>query len=598
MEVKAMNPYGTLDNDLTNLIGEGDADELQDEGLSDDEDVDVDELEKRIWRDRIRLKHLKEKQRLRGQTEGSKPKQSYDQARRKKMSRAQDGILKYMLKMMEVCKAQGFVYGIIPEKGKPVSGASDNLRAWWKEKVKFDRNGPAAVAKYQAEHGLLKRVEQAVVAAPTPLTLQELQDTTLGSLLSALMPYCNPPQRKYPLEKGLAPPWWPTGNEDWWTQVGVQKGRGAPPYKKPHDLKKSWKVGVLTAVIKHMFPDIAKIRNIIRQSKCLQDKMTAKENSTWMMILNQEEALAQQESNVGSAITSDDNMEVGLSRNRVNEYVVEGLDEESTFAANNEGGADMEITHAFNTNTAMTPKGGFISEGSLPVYEKRIPPVEAGRKRKQPDSSADTLRGNYPHRDGFHPQNNRRGHVISNSSHQNSLHRVDMVDGLNQQSHMPPENYSPAELQGRANANAVKHRFVDGNPQAEFGRFGQHDQPAGTLGALNGRDHSEGNVVTDIEVQREFRDASTVSFGENVIYGEGYNRGIHGDGLQNAGLSSYNNGGKVVESGFQSPQNMDPQDEFGFSSRYNIGVANTDSLEGEELDSFPCYEDFIWFFGS
>ncbi|WVZ25484.1 hypothetical protein V8G54_004028 [Vigna mungo] len=51
-----------------------------------------------------------------------------EQARRKKISRAQDGILKYMLKMMEVCKAQGFVYGIIPEKGKLVTGASDNLR--------------------------------------------------------------------------------------------------------------------------------------------------------------------------------------------------------------------------------------------------------------------------------------------------------------------------------------------------------------------------------------------------------------------------------------------------------------------------------------
>ncbi|KAJ6414377.1 hypothetical protein OIU84_003385 [Salix udensis] len=47
-----------------------------------------------------------------------KPKQTTDQARRKKMARAQDGILKYMLKLMEVCKARGFVYGIIPEKGK------------------------------------------------------------------------------------------------------------------------------------------------------------------------------------------------------------------------------------------------------------------------------------------------------------------------------------------------------------------------------------------------------------------------------------------------------------------------------------------------
>ena len=50
-------------------------------------------------------------------------------------SRAQDGILKYMLKLMEVCKARGFVYGIIPKKGKPMSGASDNIRAWWKEEV-------------------------------------------------------------------------------------------------------------------------------------------------------------------------------------------------------------------------------------------------------------------------------------------------------------------------------------------------------------------------------------------------------------------------------------------------------------------------------
>uniref|UniRef100_A0A0E0CPZ4 Ethylene insensitive 3-like DNA-binding domain-containing protein n=1 Tax=Oryza meridionalis TaxID=40149 RepID=A0A0E0CPZ4_9ORYZ len=48
--------------------------------------------------------------------------------------------------------AVGFVYGIIPEKGKPVSSASDNLRSCWKEKVRFVRNGPAAIAKYQADN--------------------------------------------------------------------------------------------------------------------------------------------------------------------------------------------------------------------------------------------------------------------------------------------------------------------------------------------------------------------------------------------------------------------------------------------------------------
>ncbi|KAF5729363.1 hypothetical protein HS088_TW21G01528 [Tripterygium wilfordii] len=100
-----------------------------------DEDMDVDELERRMWRDRMLLKRLKEQNKNKEGIDSAKQRQSQEQARRKKMSRAQDGILKYMLKMMEVCKAQGFVYGIIPEKGKPVGGASDNLRAWWKEKV-------------------------------------------------------------------------------------------------------------------------------------------------------------------------------------------------------------------------------------------------------------------------------------------------------------------------------------------------------------------------------------------------------------------------------------------------------------------------------
>ncbi|KAK7852769.1 protein ethylene insensitive 3 [Quercus suber] len=117
-----------------------------------DEEIDVDELERRMWRDKMRLKRLKEQSKGKEGIDLVKQRQSQEQARRKKMSRAQDGILKYMLKMMEVCKAQGFVYGIIPEKGKPVTGASDNLREWWKDKVRFDRNGPAAIAnEYDVE---------------------------------------------------------------------------------------------------------------------------------------------------------------------------------------------------------------------------------------------------------------------------------------------------------------------------------------------------------------------------------------------------------------------------------------------------------------
>ncbi|OIT38911.1 PREDICTED: ETHYLENE INSENSITIVE 3-like 3 protein [Nicotiana attenuata] len=259
-----------------------------------DEEIEPEELERRMWKDRIKLKRLKERQKLAALKAAEKQnnKQVTDQARRKKMSRAQDGILKYMLKLMEVCNARGFVYGIIPDKGKPVSGASDNIRAWWKEKVKFDKNGPAAIAKYEAEC----RAKGEGVGSQNGnagSVLQDLQDATLGSLLSSLMQHCDPPQRKYPLEKGVSPPWWPTGNEEWWSKTGLPKGQN-PPYKKPHDLKKMWKVGVLTAVIKHMSPDIAKIRRLVRQSKCLQDKMTAKESSIWLAVLSREESILQQ----------------------------------------------------------------------------------------------------------------------------------------------------------------------------------------------------------------------------------------------------------------------------------------------------------------
>lgn len=270
-----------------------------------DEDIEPEELQKRMFKDRIKFKRLKERQKLAQQAAGKqKAKQSTDQARRKKMSRAQDGILKYMLKLMEVCNVRAFVYAIIPEKGKPVSGSSDNIREWWKEKVKFDKNGPAAIAKYEAE--CLAKVEGAGNHnGSSHNVLQDLQDATLGSLLSSLMQHCDPPQRKYPLEKGVPPPWWPSGVEEWWIKLGLPKGQ-TPPYKKPHDLKKMWKVGVLTAVIKHMSPDIVKIRRLVRQSKCLQDKMTAKESLIWLSVLNREEALIQQpSSDIGSSVISE-----------------------------------------------------------------------------------------------------------------------------------------------------------------------------------------------------------------------------------------------------------------------------------------------------
>lgn len=299
-----------------------------------DEEIDADDLERRMWKDRVRLKRIKERQKAGSQGAQTKetPKKISDQAQRKKMSRAQDGILKYMLKLMEVCKVRGFVYGIIPEKGKPVSGSSDNIRAWWKEKVKFDKNGPAAIAKYEEECLAFGKSDG---NRNSQFVLQDLQDATLGSLLSSLMQHCDPPQRKYPLEKGTPPPWWPTGNEEWWVKLGLPKSQ-SPPYRKPHDLKKMWKVGVLTAVINHMLPDIAKIKRHVRQSKCLQDKMTAKESAIWLAVLNQEESLIQQPSsdNGNSNVTETHRRGNNADRrkpvvNSDSDYDVDGTEEAS-----------------------------------------------------------------------------------------------------------------------------------------------------------------------------------------------------------------------------------------------------------------------------
>ncbi|KAI8573137.1 hypothetical protein RHMOL_Rhmol01G0255600 [Rhododendron molle] len=306
-----MDPFMIGANGLDD-ISDIEVDDIRGENIAEkdvsDEEIEAEDLKMRMWRDSIKLKRIKEREKLAAQEAAEKqklkPKQISNQAQRKKMSRAQDGILKYMLKLMEVCKARGFVYGIIPEKGKPVSGASDNVRAWWKEKVKFDKNGPLAIAKHEAE-ALAKEKGNGSQKGNSQSCLQDLQDATLGSLLSSLMQHCDPPQRKYPLEKGVPPPWWPTGNEEWWgKKLGLPRGQ-SPPYRKPHDLKKMWKVGVLTAVIKHMSPDVAKIRRLVRKSKCLQDKMTAKESSLWLGVLSREESLIQQPSsdNATSGIT-------------------------------------------------------------------------------------------------------------------------------------------------------------------------------------------------------------------------------------------------------------------------------------------------------
>ncbi|GLU20437.1 hypothetical protein SLE2022_366380 [Rubroshorea leprosula] len=253
------------------------------ESGEDEEELSYDEPKKRMWKDHLRIQKLKEKR----NEEDTDSEAKQEKSRRKKMSRGQDSILKYMVKIVEMCEGQGFVYGIVPGKGKPLTGSSDSLQEWWKEKVRFKKNAPLAIA------GILPPVLEQGQLDPASCMhlLQDLQDTTLGSILSALMQHCIPPQRRFPLENGLPLPWWPTGNELWWGEQGVAQDQGPPPYRKPHDLKKAWKVSVLAAVIKHMLPNLDRMRRLVRQSKSLQDKMTAKETAAWSKVVDQEKTL-------------------------------------------------------------------------------------------------------------------------------------------------------------------------------------------------------------------------------------------------------------------------------------------------------------------
>nr|AOS89825.1 ethylene insensitive 3-like 1 [Phalaenopsis aphrodite subsp. formosana] len=260
-----------------------------------DDGMTIEDLQRRIWFDQLRIERMREQeqqQQLHVEESANncidptdnKLNPKLQQTRRKKLSRVRDSLIKYMLQLTDECKAQGYVYGIISETGKTITGSSDNLRAWWKDQVRFSHSAPKALEDFARE-----RCTPGSRSAAPPGSLKDLSDTMLGSLLSAMMPHCNPPQRRFQLEKGVAPPWWPTGYETWWALNDMTKNVPPPPYRKPHDLKKAWKVGVLLSIIKHMAPDLDMVRRLVRKSKCLQEKMSARDLKIWMAAVKDEE---------------------------------------------------------------------------------------------------------------------------------------------------------------------------------------------------------------------------------------------------------------------------------------------------------------------
>ncbi|XP_057953529.1 ETHYLENE INSENSITIVE 3-like 3 protein [Malania oleifera] len=619
---------------VDDMLGDGSDIELDDirygndaEKEVSDEEIEAEELEQRMWKDRVKLKRIKERQKLAVQqaAEKQKPKQTTDQARRKKMSRAQDGILKYMLKLMEVCKARGFVYGIIPEKGKPVSGSSDNIRAWWKEKVKFDKNGPAAIAKYEAECFAVGEADRNR-SGNSQSILQDLQDATLGSLLSSLMQHCDPPQRKYPLEKGVPPPWWPSGNDGWWVKLGLPKGQ-TPPYKKPHDLKKMWKVGVLTAVIKHMSPDIAKIRRLVRQSKCLQDKMTAKESSIWLGVLSREESLIRQPSsdNGMSGITETPPGGRGEKRKTAasseSDYDVDGVDDGVVSASSKDDRRIQQVD--------VGPVGNLGNNTHLVQDKEQIekrPRRKKSRARLNPaeplpavplndnegSSSADHQPAlplnDHPHED---PRN-----TVPDINHTDGqlvvyrMHEPQQDDGtitslrpqekdLQGPSQYPHSEFDHFSTLPSADIISTQSMFVGGGPllypvgqSNELHHGSTYDFYNPSVGYGPSHDGQQSQVGIN-EHNKRTEDAGVLELGlhrnETSIAGGNLNRHVE--------ETFQSNGEKPVENHFGSPINSLPLDYIGLDSPFHLGIDGTSTFGTTDMEFFYD-DDFIQYFGA
>ncbi|GJN33607.1 hypothetical protein PR202_gb22227 [Eleusine coracana subsp. coracana] len=566
----------------------GDSSDFEVEGIQNlnendvsDEEIEPEELARRMWKDRVRLRRIKERQQRlalqQAELEKSRQKPVSDQALRKKISRAHDGILKYMLKLMEVCHARGFVYGIIPDKGKPVSGASDNIRAWWKEKVKFDKNGPAAIAKYESENMVATNAQNGGVK--NNHSLMDLQDATLGSLLSSLMQHCDPPQRKYPLEKGTPPPWWPSGNEEWWIDLGLPTGQ-VPPYKKPHDLKKVWKVGVLTGVIKHMSPNFDKIRNHIRKSKCLQDKMTAKESLIWLGVLQREEQLVHRLDNGVSEITYHSVAEGRCieTYSSSNEYDVDGFEGAPLSTSSKDDEQDL-------SPVAQSPEEHTQKRGSERAYNKRsnqIVPYSAGTKEPPKKKRA-----------------RRNSTVVMsetqriNNTPENSRNMIPDMNRLDQLEISGPANQIVVFNQGGSTSDALQHR---GDAQVQAHLPGTEVNSFGNAQAANATPVSIYMGAQHLPYQNSDTTRSKSGNAFQVDAGSGLNNLPSGyqtlPAKQSLPLSMMDH--HTVPVGTRAPADNGPY------SDHMIGGVNSTSVPGDmqQLIDYPFYGEQDKFVGS
>jgi hypothetical protein len=96
-------------------------------------------------------------------------------------------------------------------------------------------------------------------------------------------------------------------------------------------------------------------------------------------------------------------------------------------------------------------------------------------------------------------------------------------------------------------------------------------------------------------------DARALATTEDVVPCEqGYVRDVNAARLllNTTGLPAYDDG-KSLDAHVDPPHHhIEPHDLFDFASEYDLGMDNNPASFEGELSSLPCYEDFVWFFGS
>uniref|UniRef100_A0A0E0LJ81 Ethylene insensitive 3-like DNA-binding domain-containing protein n=1 Tax=Oryza punctata TaxID=4537 RepID=A0A0E0LJ81_ORYPU len=124
-------------------------------------------------------------------------------------------------------------------------------------------------------------VASAAPRSPLSAAVSGLTDHVLERMVKVLMRKCHPPQELYPLigKLPLRPPWWPTGREQWWPELGA--GAVVPPYKPARLLSKAEKEVAVVAMVKNLAPDFERLAMALRMAPSVTSRITDAEARAW-----------------------------------------------------------------------------------------------------------------------------------------------------------------------------------------------------------------------------------------------------------------------------------------------------------------------------